>query len=450
MVTLDDGKKILLDCGMFQGMGKETDPLNRHFGFNPSEVSAVVLSHAHIDHSGLLPRLVNEGFKGKIYCTPATYDLCEIMLRDSAKIQESDIAYLNKKRVAKGLDRLKPLYTIEEAEECLKHFVIQQYDEVFRVFSDVHCLFTDNGHILGSAAVFLTIEENGKETKIAFSGDIGRYGSPLMNNPNSFPQADILICESTYGDRLHEKIEDSAQLLLDIVRETCVENKGRLIIPAFSLGRTQELVYTLNNLALNGLLPAVKVYVDSPLSYNATNIVRKHVKCLNERVRHTAESDPDPFGFDNLFYITDQKDSMALNESKEPCVIISASGMAEAGRIRHHIKHNIGHSKNTILLVGYAEPHSLGGQLRSGNPEVKIFGELHTVRAKVRIIDAYSAHGDYNEMLRYLSCQNPQQLKRVFLVHGEYDVQQSWASKLKEAGFRNIEIPEVSDHFIFE
>lgn len=449
LITLEDGKKILLDCGMFQGMGKETDPLNRHFGFEPSEISAIVLSHAHIDHSGLIPRLVNEGFKGKIYCTEATYDLCEIMLHDSARIQEADTVYLNKKRVAKGLPRLKPLYSEKDVDACLKHFEKRPFAQEFRIFTDVHCTFTDNGHILGSAAVLLRVIEENKETKIAFTGDIGRYGSPLMNDPKPFPQADILLCESTYGDRLHEKPEDSTQELLEIVLETCVQNKGRLIIPAFSLGRTQELVYTLNNLSLSGKLPPIKIYVDSPLSYSATNIVRKHIECLNEHVRETAKTDPDPFGFEQLIYITDKKDSQALNEHDEPCVIISASGMAEAGRIRHHIRHSIAHAKNTILLVGYAEPHSLGGQLRAGRTEVKIFGELFPVRAKVKIIESYSAHGDYNDMLKYLSCQDASQIKHVFLVHGEYEPQKEWKKKLHEAGYRNIDIPEKNDHFIF-
>jgi metallo-beta-lactamase family protein len=215
LISLSDGKKILLDCGMYQGMGKETDPLNRHFGFDPREIDAVILSHAHIDHSGLLPRLVNEGFKGKIYCTPATLDLCEIMLKDSARIQEADVKFLNKKRDKKGLDRLNPLYTEEDVEKCMKHFVSFGFDQPIRVFGNVELLFTDNGHILGSAAVFLTIQDDGKEHKIAFTGDIGRYSSPLLNDPKSFPQCDILICESTYGDRLHDTVEDSAQHLLE-------------------------------------------------------------------------------------------------------------------------------------------------------------------------------------------------------------------------------------------
>lgn len=449
LISLSDGKKILLDCGMYQGMGKETDPLNRHFGFDPREIDAVILSHAHIDHSGLLPRLVNEGFKGKIYCTPATLDLCEIMLKDSARIQEADVKFLNKKRDKKGLDRLNPLYTEEDVEKCLKHFVTVGFDQSTRVFGNVELLFTDNGHILGSAAVFLTIQDDEKEHKIAFTGDIGRYSSPLLNDPKSFPQCDILICESTYGDRLHDTVEDSAQHLLEIINETCVRRKGRLIIPAFSLGRTQELVYSLNMLDQHGLLPKIKIYVDSPLSYSATNIVRKHVDCLNERVRKTAEQDPDPFGFEHLVYITDKRDSQALNENNEPCVIISASGMAEAGRIRHHIAHAISHPQNTILMVGYAEPHSLGGQLRAGKTEVKIFGELHSVRAEVKIIDSFSAHADYKEMLRYLSCQDASKIKKVFLVHGDYEAQTAWKERLHDQGFRNIEIPDSSDHFIF-
>ncbi|MFZ5552816.1 MAG: MBL fold metallo-hydrolase RNA specificity domain-containing protein [Bacteroidota bacterium] len=449
LITLDDGKNILLDCGMFQGMGKETDPLNRHFGFDPKNIDVLILSHAHIDHSGLIPKLVAEGFKGKIICTRATYDLCEVMLRDSAHIQESDIYHINKKRVKNGLTKLSPIYTEEDVEKSLELFVKEEYLKPVRVFSDVELMFTDVGHILGSAAVHLTITENGKKFQLTFTGDIGRYNTALLNDPEPFPQADIILCESTYGDRLHEKIDDSAQLLLDIILQTCRDKKGKLIIPAFSLGRTQEIVYALNNLDLYGLLPEIKIYVDSPLSVNATDIMRRHISGLNLKVQQTAKNDPDPFGFEKLIYITDKEQSQNLNNFSDPCIIISASGMAEAGRIRHHIMHNVGDAKNTILIVGYAEPNSLGGQLRAGKEQVKIFGDYFDVKAEVKIVDSYSAHGDYEEMIRFLSCQDPKKVKKFFLVHGEYEVQQKFAEKLKQKGFRNIEIPNSSDHYIF-
>lgn len=449
LITLDDGKNILLDCGMYQGMGKETDPLNRHFGFNPKLINVLILSHAHIDHSGLIPRLVAEGFNGKIICTSATLDLCKVMLKDSAHIQESDLYHINKKRLKNNQEELKPLYTEEDVEKALTLFVPEEINKTIRVFGDVELLFTDVGHILGSAAVNLTINENGKITRLTFTGDIGRYKTALLNDPATFPQADIIICESTYGDRLHEKIEDSGQLLLDIILKTCRDKKGKLIIPAFSLGRTQEIVYALNNLDLYGLLPEIKIYVDSPLSVNATEIMRRHIRDLNVNVQQTALHDKDPFGFERLTYITSKEESQDLNNHKEPCIIISASGMAEAGRVRHHIMHNISDPKNTILMVGYAEPHSLGGQLREKKEKVKIFGDFYEVKAEVQIVDSYSAHGDYEEMIRFLSCQDPSKVKKLFLVHGEYEVQQSFAGKLKEKGFRNIDIPKSGDRYDF-
>jgi len=449
LITLDDGKNILLDCGMYQGMGKETDPLNRHFGFDPKSINVLILSHAHIDHSGLIPRLVAEGFTGKIICTAATLDLCKVMLKDSAHIQEWDLYHINKKRIKNDLEELKPLYTEEDVEKALKLFVTGDYNKPIRVFSDVELLFTDVGHILGSAAVHLTITEYGKKMQLTFTGDIGRYKTALLNDPATFPQADIIICESTYGDRLHEKIEDSAQLLLNIILETCRDKKGKLIIPAFSLGRTQEIVYALNTLDLYGLLPEIKIYVDSPLSVNATDIMRHHIKDLNSHVQQIAMRDHDPFGFEKLTYITEKEESQDLNNHKEPCIIISASGMAEAGRVRHHIMHNISDPKNTIMMVGYAEPHSLGGQLRAKKEKVKIFGDFYEVKADVKIVDSYSAHGDYEEMIRFLSCQDPGKVKKLFLVHGEYEVQQSFAEKLIKAGFKNIEIPEKGNEYVF-
>ncbi|HCA83554.1 MAG TPA: MBL fold metallo-hydrolase, partial [Flavobacteriales bacterium] len=345
---------------------------------------------------------------------------------------------------------LEPLYTEDDVNFCLQMFETRDFETPFDVTKNVKCVFTDNGHILGSAAVYLKINEEETITRLAFTGDIGRYSSPLLNDPKSFPQCDILICESTYGNRLHEKIEDSQKLLLEIVKQTCVEKKGKLIIPAFSLGRTQELVFTLNNLSLSGDLPKIKVYVDSPLSFNATNIIRKHIDLLNEKVKNVAKNDPDPFGFECLNYITEVDESKKLNDKDEPCIIISASGMAEAGRIRHHIKNNVSDPKNTILMVGYAEPHSLGGQLRNGNKEVRIYGEYYQVNAEVRVIDSYSAHADYQEMLRYLSCQDVSKIKRTFLVHGETDAIVAWKQHLQGNGFKNVTIGKSGDHYHFD
>ena len=443
LLTLEDGTRILLDCGFFQGMGVETDVMNRDFGFNPADVDILVLSHAHIDHSGNIPGLVKHGFKGKIYCTDATHDLAKIMLADTAHIQLSDSKYLNKKRARKGKEPIAPLYEMEDVDAALKLFISVPYRTDYKIHDAVTINFTDTGHILGAAAINLVIQEKSKTIRLTFSGDIGRPGDKILKVPDVFPQADYIICESTYGNRLHDNIEESEKKLLNAVTNTCVVKKGKLIIPAFSLGRTQEIVYTLNNLRNANQLPNIPVYVDSPLSMNATAIMRKHPECFNAEIYESLKKDSDPFGFDNLIYINDAQESIALNSDDTPMIIISASGMAEAGRIKHHIKNNISDSKNTILIVGYCSPGSLGGRLSAGQKEVHIFGKEYKVEADVTVISSYSAHGDYKEMIDFLSCQKTNQVKKMFLVHGEYEVQVEWKEKLKAVGFADIEIPEI-------
>ncbi len=451
LITTASGLKVLLDCGLFQGMGSETDALNRHFGFDPAEIDYLILSHAHIDHSGLIPKLVNEGFKGDIFCTPATHDLCELMLRDSGSIQESDVEYINKKRQRKNLPPFEPLYTSEDAIKCLKQFKDVNYRTWYKITDEVSFYYTDSGHVLGSAAVSLLITENNKVTRLFFSADIGRPGDQILRKPEPFPQADYILCESTYGDRLHEPILDAEQHLLDTVVQTCVTNQGKLIIPAFSLDRTQELIYALDRMENEGKLPEIKVFVDSPLSVKTTKIVEKHIECYNSELKsYMMEGDHKPFYFKNLHFITDVEDSKALNQLKEPCIIISASGMAEAGRVKHHIKNNIEKSKNTILLVGYCTPGSLGGRLGAGATTVRIFGEEYNVNARVVKIDSYSAHADYKEMIGYLKCQDPSQVKKLFLVHGDYDTMLAFKPRLIEAGFKNIYIPEKGETVDFE
>ncbi|CAN5351418.1 MBL fold metallo-hydrolase [soil metagenome] len=445
LITAEDGKKILLDCGFFQGKGSETDGMNREFIFDPVSINFLILSHAHIDHSGNIPNLVKQGFKGAIVCTPATADLCKIMLTDSAHIQENDVKFVNKRRIKRGEEPFKPIYTVKDVDKCLSLFVTTPYDTFFQVYENLKVKFTDSGHILGSGAVNIELKENGETKKICFTGDIGRYGGSILKDPQPFPQADYIISESTYGDRLHTNLEYSEQQLFDVIFNTCVTKKGKVIIPAFSLGRTQELVFALDQMERKKMLPHIKIYVDSPLSVNATNIMRNHPECFNDDILEYMKSDPDPFGFNNLIYVQDVEESKSLNNSKEPCIIISASGMADAGRIKHHIANNISNPNNTILMVGYAEPHSLGGKLRAGNKVVKIFGEEHPVNAEVVIIDSYSAHGDYNEMLKYFECQDKSKVKQLFLVHGEYEVQLAWKEKLLAAGFKNITIPAQGD-----
>ena len=443
LLTLINGKKILLDCGMFQGMGQETDSLNRNWGFNPSELTVVVLSHAHIDHSGLLPKLVKDGFKGKIYCTPATKELATVLMEDSAGIQEGDIRYVNKKRAAKGLPFLQPMYTTEDAMEAANQFVAIDYNTWQKIEEGVELQFTDAGHIIGSAAVHLRVQENGNTKKITFSGDVGRYRDIILKSPQTFEQSDVIIIESTYGNSLHDFHLAAPDLLLEWIEKTCITKKGKLIIPAFSVGRTQEILFALNQLELERRLPKLDYFVDSPLSIKATEIVKKYPKYFNQFIQKVLESDADPFAFEGLQYVQTREESKKLNYRNEPCVIISSSGMAEAGRVKHHISNAIENSRNSILMSGYCEPHSLGGRLISGAKEVRIFGVEHEVHAEIGAIRSMSAHGDYDDLCQFLACHNPDLVEQLFLVHGEYDVQQDFKNRLIHKGFKNVVIPEL-------
>lgn len=442
LISLKNGKKILLDCGMFQGMGRETDAMNEDFGFDAAQVTYMILSHAHIDHSGLIPLLVKRGFKGTIYCTPATYDLTEILLLDSAKIQEDDTKFKNKKLKKEGKPEVVPLYTVDDAKNSVTHLKKINYKTWFRIDEDVEVYFTDAGHIIGSAAVHVRITEDGKTTQVSFSGDIGRYNDAILRSPDIFPQADYILLESTYGSTLHAEAAPSDDLLIKHIHDTCKVKKGKLIIPAFSVGRTQELLYALNRASLDGKLPKVDIFVDSPLSLEATDVVRHHPEVFNKTVAKLLEIDDDPFDFPGLHYIETVDESKALNFRESPCVIISASGMAEAGRVKHHIANNISDSRNTILIVGYCEPQSLGGRLMRGAKEVSIYGTRYEVRAEVGVIRSMSAHGDYEDLSQWLSCQDPKEVKKLFLVHGEYEVQQIFRNWLIKKGFLDIEIPE--------
>jgi len=442
LLTLKNGKKILLDCGMFQGLGKETDMLNRNFGFDPKEVDVMILSHAHIDHSGLIPRLIAEGFTGKIFCTSATKDLTTILLKDSAEIQEDEIKYKNKRRAAEGMPYLRPLYTAGDAEKVTEHFSVQPYNQWFDVTEGVQALYTDAGHIIGSAAVNIRVKEDEKETRITFSGDMGRYRDVILKSPENFPQADYIILESTYGNSLHDNNLTTPDMVLRWIEKACLQKKGKLIMPAFSVGRTQELLYALNQLELENRLPNLEYYVDSPLSVEATEIVKGHPEYFNKKIQRLLQSDSDPFFFSGLKYIRSVEQSKQLNFMNGPMVIISASGMADAGRVKHHISNNIENSRNTILFTGYCEPRSLGGRLLQGDKEVNIYGVLHEVHAEIGSIRSMSAHGDYEDLCQWLSCQVPRQVKKLFLVHGEYEVQQDFRRRLVKKGFEEVVIPE--------
>lgn len=443
IITFSNGKKLLLDCGLFQGMGRDTDALNRNWGFEPSEINYMVLSHAHIDHSGLIPKLCADGYQGKIYCTLATQSLTAVLLEDSAEIQEDDVKYENKRRANQNLPYLKPLYTIDDAKNCANRFIKVEYGNWFQIDEGIEVMFTDAGHIIGSACVHLKLTENGKTKKITFSGDIGRYRDVILKSPQEFPQADVIIMESTYGNSLHDNAMSTPDQLLKWIIRACLEKKGKLIIPAFSVGRTQEILYDLNQLELERRLPDLDYFVDSPLSIEATQIVKSYPDLFNSRIQKVLKSDSDPFGFKGMKYIKTVNESKLLNFRSGPYVVISASGMADAGRVKHHINNGIENSRNTILLTGYCEPRSLGGKLLEGRKEVKIFGVVKEVHAEIGQIRSMSAHGDYEDMSQWLACQDTRQVQKLFLVHGEYDVQQAFQQRLLKKGFTDVSIPEI-------
>lgn len=441
LLETDSGYRVLLDCGLYQG--NHPDEPNRHLGFDPRTVDVVLLSHAHIDHCGLIPKLVKEGFKGKIYCTSPTAELAQIMLEDSARIQENDIQFINKKRFKHGLPPLEPLYTTDDALACARYFVSVEYHQTIHLNDEVSFYFTDAGHIIGSACTHILYK--GKK-RITFTGDVGRLNDKILKKPETFPTPDVLICESTYGNKNHRPSQD--YLLFDIVHETCFRNKGKLIIPAFSVDRTQEIIYALDRLKTEGRLTRLPVYVDSPLSIKATHVMRKYSNYFNPEIKsYMDKTDGDAFHFEHLTYITDRRDSQALNDASGPMIIISASGMAEAGPVKHHIAHAIENPNNTILFAGYCTPESLGGKLLNGNKRVRIFGEFYDVKARIEKLEGYSAHADKNELLQWLSVLNPKQISKVFLVHGESDAALFLQNLLLQQGLNNVSIPQLKQSF---
>jgi len=448
LLTLDDGYNILMDAGFYQGRKKEFNEFNREWLFDPKEIDCMVLSHAHIDHSGRIPSLVKNGFKGNVFCTSATRDLAAMMLMDSARIQERDAYYSNKRRGERGVAQdVEPIYVSRDAEKCMRSFVGAGYDKSHRINDKVSVIFRDTGHILGSASITLKIKTGSREISLGFSGDIGRPQRPILKDPARMDDLDYLVCESTYGGREHDKAPDDSKKLLNIIKETCVVNKGKLLIPAFSVGRTQEIIYTLDQLEKEGKLPRIPVYVDSPMAVNATEIFKLHPECFDDDILDHMRSDPDPFGFGGLKYIRKVEGSKKLKTLKGPAIIISASGMITAGRIRHHVFNNIEDKNTTILIVGYCAPGTLGAILRDGAERVRIFRESLRVRARIEILDSFSAHADQAEMIGFLSGLDRKRLKGLFLVHGEKDRQEIFKSSLEEHGFSNIKIPELEEEF---
>ncbi len=443
-----NGKRILLDCGMYQGHRDEADELNRTFPFDPASIDLVVLSHAHIDHSGKLPGLVKHGFKGQIFSTFATRDLCNIMLADSAFIQEKDAEYLNKKNLRLHKPPVEPLYSVEDAQKAMQFFHGIGYRKENEIVPGVFLTYYDAGHILGSAVSYFTLKKNGTSTRLVFSGDVGRPHLPILKDPEQFPQTDILITESTYGGQFHESIQDMPAQLEKIISEA-IGRGGKIIVPSFSVGRTQELVFTLHTLAENGRLPRFPIFVDSPLSINATEVFKIHSECFDEEISAHVLRNEDPFGLNQLKYVQSVEESKKLNTLEGPFMVIAASGMCEAGRILHHLANGIQDPKNTILIVGYQAEHTLGKRLVDNEPRVNILGESYEVKAKIVVMNSFSAHADQAELMQYYSNQQPGELKNVFLVHGEPDRQEKLRQAFIDRHFQDVRMPERLDTFEF-
>ena len=442
-----NGKNILLDCGLYQGKRKAAFEINKNLPFNPAEIDVMLLSHAHIDHSGNIPNLVKNGFKGKIYSTSATVDLCQIMLRDSAYLQEKDIKFVNKKRLKQKKNLFEPLYSVEDVEEAMKNFIGLQYDKAVEISSGVSATFRDAGHILGSAGILLEIKENGSSTRLGFTGDIGRFDMPVLKDPNILTDLDILIMESTYGNKTHPVAPDVEEELATTVNEV-VKRGGKIIVPAFAVGRTQMMVYFLHKLFNQNRIPLFPIYVDSPLALNATEVYRLHPECFDrETYRIFLDNNEDPFGFNRLTYIRNAEQSKTLNDLKETCMIISASGMAEGGRILHHLKNNIENKNNLILFIGYAAKETLARKIKDGDAEVNILGDPYKVNAQIKNMDYFSAHADQKGLLDYLKFSLPQKLNNIFLVHGEEDQALPLREKILSKGYKNVYYPLKGEVF---
>ena len=450
------GKKFLVDCGLFQGKAELEIENDEPFEFNPAEIDFMLLTHAHIDHSGRIPKLYNEGFRNKIYTHKATCDLCSIMLPDSGHIQEMEIQWKNKKRKRLGLEPLPPLYTAMDAAKCLEIFEPINYDEIIEIDENIHVRFNDAGHMLGSAVIELWVKEDGKETKTVFTGDLGNNDIPLLDSPTMINSADYLVMESTYGSRLHMKSQSKAEDFLNIVSET-IEKGGRVIIPSFAVGRTQEILYEINNLKEEHKdneefqkkyreVIQVPVYVDSPLAISATEVFKENMNLFDEDTQKLIARGDNPLEFPDLKFTATADESKALNESEEACIIISASGMCEVGRIKHHLKHHLWNPNNTILFVGYQAPGTLGYKIVNGEKVVKIFGEEFAVNARVEYLEGYSGHADQEWLMNFIYSfiDKP---KHIFLVHGEEESQEILRDKILEGTNIGVTIPDLGETY---
>lgn len=444
LLELESGHRLLLDCGLFQGRRAESDAMNSRFGFDPASIDAVLLSHAHIDHAGLLPKLYADGFRGRIYATHATVSLSGLLLMDSAHIQEKDVRFVNKIRARHGEHPVEPLYTQADAEGVLELFVGVGYRQAFSPVPGVSVEYRDAGHILGSASMTLTVTERGKAVRLGFTGDVGNPGRPILRDPQPMLDCDWLISESTYGGNVHEPADRAKERLLEVIRRTSARG-GKVVIPAFAVGRTQEIVYALDQLFNEGKLPPIPVFVDSPLAVSATGVFLAHPECFDRELNRYMLTDENPFGFDRLTYIRDAEKSKELNASRVPMVIISASGMCEAGRILHHLRNTIENDRNTVMIVGYCADHTLGKKIVDRLPEVRIFGEPHRLRAEVVVMNSFSAHADEPGMIDFIGKMDPERLKSIFLVHGAPDRQEIMAGTLRSKGYRDVRIPEQGE-----
>lgn len=434
------GKRILLDCGLAQGRRQESERLNREYSYEPASVDAVILSHAHIDHSGKLPGLVKNGFRGSIFSTAATRDLAAVMLPDSAHIQQADTQYINKKRARDGLEPIEPLYDLEDALSAIEKFVTLPYRLSFTVFPGVELRFLEAGHILGSSQVELTLTENGVKKVILFTGDLGRFDRPILRDPDLTSRPDVLLMESTYGGRKHDPQEKSL-LDIEVVINDTVKKGGKVIIPAFSVGRTQEILYFLNLLFLAERIPRIPVFVDSPLSFNATEVFKLHPEVYDKELRDLLYDGHSPFQFENLHFVQSVSESKSINTMKEPMVIISASGMCENGRIRHHLKNNITNPANTVVVVGFMAEHTLGRRISEKNTTVNIFGEPYPLNARVVNVDGFSAHADHDGLMTYFRAVG-QKVEHVVLVHGEAKSAEALARAIGSETEAQILVPE--------
>ena len=457
MLELEDGYRILVDCGADMEknlprnatLPKEPQRLGNIFPFEPSLINLVVLTHAHIDHTGMLPLLIKEGYEGQILCTTPTYYLTSILLHDSAQ--------LNQKRLKKALDKNKnsrkmpteveALFFSKHVDDTLERFVTVAVNQKFKITDQISVTFNHAGHILGAANLVFKVKEDGEEKTICFSGDIGRYNYPLLQDPQLPPQVDYLVCESTYGNRNHSLNEGPEKELEKVIIETCVKKHGKLIIPAFSVGRSQALFYTLNKLYQEKGFPKVKVYSDSPMALESSRVYEKFVKTLNKEARDFHEENDELFDFDNFEFVHDIKQSRALSNQYEPCIIVSSSGMIHGGRVEHHVKENLQNPKATILIIGYCAEGTIGYELMNGAKELKIKNKMLEVRAEIKVLDCFSAHGDQNDLINFVKSQDSNKLKQIFLIHGEPTGMEVFKSELEQRGYRNITIPAKGQTF---